>query len=496
VLQVARSFILSDVSQAIAANFKNAVYAHVQALPVRFHLQHQRGDLVSLLTYETDRLSGFLTGTLLSLPPQMITLVGAIVMIILLDPVLAVPVTIGIPLAIFLSKLFGRHFRSVANDWQSAYRRLVGAAENNLAMIPAIKAFGREPQAIRIYAGHVETLRGFSVRTARRQSLLAPIMSFAAASAVVLLLWISRGRLEAGALETREFVSFLLYAALLTRPVSGLADLWGQFQSARGALERIDEVLALNCEQFDVGAEPGPIEGNVVFDNVTFSHLGRAPVLRGISLIIPAGQAIAITGENGAGKTTLVELLLRFYSPSNGRILLDGSDIEDMRLDKLREAIGIVPQQSFLFEGTLRENISFGNPVASEEDLERAIEQAQASRLVQTLPDGLETMIGDKGVKLSGGERQRVALARALLKDPPILVMDEPTAMFDPEGEAAFVASVRDALTDRTVVLITHRPASLALVDRVVTLQDGRIISDILNRVDRPKKAVASGGLV
>ena len=474
--QIIRSFVLTQVSQSIVADLRKIVYQHVQDLPFGFHLKRQRGEIISLVTLETERLGNFINGPLLSFLPQVLTLIGALVLMIRLDPLMAIPIAFGVPTAAVLAKLLGGKFRSTSNDWRSAYTRMFGQVESNFSMLPMIKSFAQEREALERYAKQVDELCHVGIRMARQQAIVSPVMQFGAATAVVCFLWINLGRLQSGTVQTAELVSFLLYAVLLTRPVAALANLWGQTQAAQGSLERLQQVLALATEPLLVGKVPKTVDGDIVFDGVTFSYDDREPSLKGLDLRIPAGETVAITGENGAGKTTLVELLMRFHSPQEGRIFLDGADIQDLQLKALRSAIGFVPQRAYLFDGTVRQNILFGSPGASREKLERAAETAQATGFISALPNGYDTIIGDKGVKLSGGERQRLALARALIKDPPILILDEPTAMFDPKGERSFVEDARDALGGRTVILITHRPASLALADRIVTLGAGRII--------------------
>ncbi len=478
ILSILRSFVLAQVSQDFVATLRNTVYQHVQDLPIGFHLQRQRGDVMSLLLYETERLANFITGPLLSFLPQLLTLIGALILMMRLDLIMSIPIALGVPTAIIVSKLLGRKFRSVAKDWQNAYRKLIGQVESNLSMLPMIKSFVRERKTLERYALQVDELRRLGIQMARRQAVVSPVMQFAAAAAVIFFLWISASRLQAGEVQTNEFVSFLLYAALLTRPMASLSNLWGQTQLAKGALERLQQSLSLPTEPFGIGKVPETIKGRIVFEKVSFSHDGRKPSLKGVNLEILTGETVALTGENGAGKSTLIELLMRLHTPDSGHILVDGLDIQGLDLRALRAAIGLVPQRAYLFDGTARENILFGNPAATQDDMERAADAAQAARFIGDLSEGYDTIIGDKGVKLSGGERQRIALARALIKDPPILILDEPTAMFDMAGEVAFVKSVHETFAKRTVILITHRPESLKLVDRVVVLENGSISQD------------------
>lgn len=474
-LQVVKGTVLASTSERILAQLRIELYDHLQALPIGFFHVHRQGNILALLTYEIGRLSDYITGTLLGVIPLLITVIGALILMLKIDPLLAVPAAVCIPAFVLTMKIFGRRLRPLAGQAQESYAASVAIAEENLSMLTAIKSFTREEQESERHASQIDEVRNLNTQMARIEALLGPAMQFIAAAAIVILLWVSGDRVIAGDMGVDQLVAFLLYAALLTRPVSGLANVWGKTQVARGTLARLNDVLRLLPEDHSGGQEPGIVRGAISFDDVAFTYGGRAPALRGVDLNIQAGEILALTGENGSGKSTLVDLLLRFYTPQSGHIMLDGIDIQTLNLEGLRRNIGVVPQQVLLFDGTIVSNIQFGNPTATQAQIDVAAELAQAATFIGALPDGYETVIGDKGVRLSGGERQRIALARALVKDPAILILDEPTAMFDPEGEKSFVTDAKEALAGRTVILITHRPASLSLADRIVWMSEGRI---------------------
>lgn len=305
---------------------------------------------------------------------------------------------------------------------------------------------------------------------------LVALLLLTLGGAAVLLLLLAGQNMQSGSMAPTELFSFLFYAALLTQPVGTLAHAYGQIPTARATLTRLQSVLEQSAEPgYLASGHMGNARSDIPFSDVNFSYPGRDVTLWEANLEIRAGEIVALTGSNGAGKSTLVNLLLCFYEPQQGVIFLDGRDIAPIHLQDLRQQVGIVPQRALLFNGTIRANIAYGLEGASDAESVTAARLAQAYDFIIALPQGFETQSGDHGVRLSGGQRQRVALARALVTNPPVLILDEATSMYDLEGENAFVAACVTALKGRTVILITHRPASLALADRILCVEGGAV---------------------
>ena len=475
-LNFAVAYLSSATTSRLLADLRLRIYDHLQALPVGFHESHRQGDTLALMTYEVARLSQFLTGTLVTLPSQLIMVAGAVILMFRFDHRLALVVPLLVPAFYLILKVIGRRLRGLAQMIQEAEAEVVAIAEENLEMLPAIKAFTREELESARYAKQVRQAMKLSLEESRIYAALQPLIGLIAAITAVLLLFLAGRNVQAGGMSPTALFSFLFYAALLTRPVGALAQVYGQIQTARGTLARLQSVLGQAVEPgYGSTGHLSQARGAISFKGVTFAYPGRDPTLRGIDLDIRPGEVIALTGPNGAGKSTLIKLLLRYYKPAQGEICLDDRDIDSFNVSDLRRQIGLVSQRVQLFNGTIRANIAYGKDDATDTDVEAAARLAQAWEFITELPQGMNTEIGDHGVRLSGGQRQRVALARALVKDPPILILDEATSMYDLEGESAFIAACETALKGRTVILITHRSASLAMADRVICLEAGKL---------------------
>lgn len=476
-LTIVTAIFSAATSGRILADLRVKIHAHIQHLPMAFHDRSRSGDLLVLTTFEVSNLSEFLASTVARAPSMLLTAAGSVVLLFLIDPMLALVIPLLLPVFTILAKLAGRRLRRLGETARQAQGEMFSLAEQQLDMLGATRAFAVEQLQEGRFGETVATSRQLQFRHAKLNALLGPVVGLLAALAAIAIL-LAAGTASGEQRSAAELFSFLLYAALLTRPVGALANMYGHYQWTSGTLARMEVVLAEPVEPglratglLATGAAQAA--GAIRFEGVTFAYPGREPVLRQFDLAISPGQIVALTGENGVGKSTAINLLLRFYDPAAGRILLDGQDIAGLQVQHLRRQFGVVPQRALLFDGSVHDNIAFGVPDARQAQIEAAARLAQAHDFISALPQGYATQIGDEGVRLSGGQRQRIALARALLADPPILIFDEATSMFDLEAESAFVDACQTALKGRTVIIVTHRPASLALADRVVRIEGG-----------------------
>lgn len=477
ILNFCASYLVGTTGETMSARLRKRVYEHIQVLPIAYFQTRKAGESLSLLSNDAMVIGNFVTTTLVSMLPLLLTFFGAFYIMTRLDIQIALVAVLLLPVYYTAMKLIGLKIRPIATDWVQAWSRMISFVEENLGLLPVIKSFGREKVETQRFDSRNKELLILSRRQILVQSILAPAISFLAAAGLLLLLWLGIKHVVIHEITPGELVSLLLYAMLMIRPISGLANVYGEVQRARGAAERLVDFFGELPEPPESGLPSlSQVKGNIKFERVSFAYPGRTPLLRDMDFEIKAGETIALTGINGSGKSTLAYLLMRFIQPTSGCITIDGKDISKYSLESIRHSIGLVAQHTLLLNGSVAENIAYGRYEASKEDIERAARASGAHEFIVEMPDGYDTTIGDQGIRLSGGQRQKLSLARTLLTDPPILILDEATAMFDPQGEEDFIDGCSDLLEQRTVILITHRPATMALANRVVKMQDARVM--------------------
>ena len=470
---------LAFVGERAIADIRINVFSHLQRLSLQFFADYRTGEVVSRLTNDVSLLQNAVTTNLVSLLRQAVMLVGASVFLFILDWRLTLIILTGIPMMSLTMVWLGRKIRQASKKVQDALAESANVIEESISGIRIVKSFARELHEISRFSAKVNDTFDAAIEQAKIRSILSPLIGLMAFSSIALTLWFGSFEVIQGRLTAGGLVAYLVYTMMVATPVATLASLYAQFQSALGATERIFDLLDTPP---DIQNKPNApllpqVGGHVQFDEVTFHYNDRASILNEINFTAESGQIIALVGPSGAGKTTLVNLIPRFYDVLNGRILIDDQDIRDVNLESLREQIGIVPQETILFSETVYENIRYGKLDATQAEVEAAAKAANAHDFIENeLPDGYETMVGERGIKLSGGQRQRVAIARAILKNPRILILDEATSSLDSESESLVQDALERLMNGRTSFVIAHRLSTITNADWILVLENGRIV--------------------
>jgi subfamily B ATP-binding cassette protein MsbA len=469
--------------ERVIADLREKLYAHLHSMPLRFFNSRRTGELISRLGNDVTTIQDAVTSTLLSLLSQTIMLIGGSIIIFVMAPRLTFVMLAMVPLAVLGMIVLGRRVRKYSRQVQDALAEVSATAEEALGGVRIVKSFAREPYEVQRYTEGVERLFGFALQRIRIQAIIGPLIGLLAFSTIAIVLWLGSREVIAGTLSPGQLVSFLLYTMMIASPIAAYTGLYSQFQRAIGASEHVFALLDTPSEMRDApDAQPLPaVAGHVRFEDVSFDYQDGGDarqVLAGVNLSAAPGQVVALVGPSGAGKTTLVNLIPRFYDPMTGRVLIDGHDIRGVQIRSLREQIGIVPQETTLFSGAVRDNIVYGKLDATQAEIETAAQAANAHDFIIRLPQGYDTLVGERGVRLSGGERQRIAIARALLKNPRVLILDEATSSLDSESEQAVQEALDRLMRDRTTFVIAHRLSTITNADKIVVLQNGRIVEE------------------
>jgi len=475
-----RVWLFAKVSERSMRDIRISLYSQLVQLPMTFFDKRRTGELISRITADVSMLQDTFSTTLAELLRQIITLIAGVVFLMITTPKLTLFMLATFPVLVIIAMVFGKFIRKLSKQTQDELAAANVIVEETLQSIMTVKSFAGEQYESNRYRKGLEKVVDVALKAAGYRGAFISFIIFALFGGIVAVMWYGATLVASGAMSVGDLVSFVLYTTFIGGSIAGLGDIYGQLQKAIGSSERVLEILDEVPEISTADFQKVPMKGNVSLQGVRFSYPTRPEmeVLKNINFGIPAGEKVALVGQSGAGKSTIIQLLLKFYPVEKGNILIDGKPIQDWNLKQLRSSIGIVPQEVLLFGGSIKENISYAKPEASEEEIIEAAKKANAWQFISKFPEGLETKVGERGIKLSGGQRQRVAIARAILKNPAILILDEATSSLDAESESLVQEALNELMKNRTTIIIAHRLSTIRKVDRIYVLKDGEIVEE------------------
>ena len=477
-LQFLRSYLAHVAGWGVVADVRKFIYEHMQRLSLRFYEDKQIGQLMSNVVNDTDLFEQLIAHAIPDIVVNFLTFIGVTAVLIDLNWRLALFSMLPIPLIVFSLRIYAKYVRPAFRNRQKELGDLNAMLNDNLSGIREIKAFTRETDEARKVHSKIESYRSSLLKALKLMATFQPFVDFTSSIGILIVIFYGGQLAIKGVLPVADLVAFFLYLDMFYNPVRVLSGAWEAIQSSLAGADRITDLL-IEKEEPDVieGSVEinSPISGHMQFHDVSFEYTEDHPVLEHINLDIPARSVVALVGPTGVGKSTLVSLIARFYDVKEGAIFLDDKNICDYTLDSLRQQISIVLQDVFLFYGNVRENIMFGNPEASEQDLIDAVKAANAYDFIMDLPDGFDTLVGERGIKLSGGQKQRISIARAILKNSPIIILDEATSSVDSETELAIQDAIERLMEGRTTLVIAHRLSTVRNASKIVVLEDKAI---------------------
>lgn len=474
------NYLTETVGQWVANDLRLRTYHHLHQLSLSYYDTHQVGPILSTITDDVETIEDFASETTTEMAVDVFTIVGMLSLMFWLDWDFAL---IAVAVAPFLLFFVARVKKAVKEATREVRRRqsdIVATVQEGLQSIRVVKAFDRQDVEEKRLAGVSRQTVAAALKARRVKSLVSPTVALVVACCSAFVLWRGASLILTGVMTAGTLTVFLAYLAKFFKPVQDLATMTNTIAQASVAVERVSAILDTKnaVEEREDPVEVDEVKGELVFDGVTFSYDGETPILRGVSFTAAPGELIGLVGHTGSGKSTIVSLIPRFYDPTAGSVKIDGVDVRDYRLQGIRNQIAFVLQDTVLFSGTIRDNIAFGRPDATEEEIIEAAKLANAHDFIVAMPHGYDSPVGERGLTLSGGQRQRIGIARALIRDNPILLLDEPTAALDAESELAVMEALKRLMANRTVITIAHRLSTIREADRIIVLRDGEIAEE------------------
>jgi ATP-binding cassette subfamily B protein len=479
----ARYYLVTRLGERVIADIRRAIYDRVIGMSPGFYERIMTGEVLSRLTTDTTLVLSVIGSSVSVALRNVLTLVGGLALLFYTSPKLTGLVLVGVPLVVAPILALGRRLRALSREGQDRIAAASASASESLLAAQTVQAYTHEAASRAAFGGLTEGAFDAARRRIRTRAVMTAIVIFLVFASIVAVLWIGARDVRSGAMTPGELVQFVIYSVMVAGSVAALSEIWGELQRAAGATERMVELLGAEDPIRDP-AHPRPLpprpRGEIAFEGVTFRYPARPtqPALHGVDLHVRPGETVALVGPSGAGKTTIFQLLMRFFDPDEGRVMLDGIDLRDVGRTDLRRQLALVPQEPVIFAASARENIRFGRPEASDAEIEAAARAAAAHEFIARLPRGYDTYVGERGVMLSGGQKQRLAIARAILRDAPVLLLDEATSALDAESERAVQQAVEALAKGRTTLIIAHRLATVKRADRIVVFQEGRIVAE------------------